>query len=363
MGLNCGIVGLPNVGKSTLFNALTQSSLAEVANYPFCTIEPNTGKTIVRDARLKSLAAIANSEKTIYSQVEFVDIAGLVQGASAGEGLGNKFLGHIREVDAILHVLRCFEDGDVRHVHSNVDPVHDAEIVDMELMLADLESVKRRLTSMAKVANSDKDIKRRKDSLERVLVALENGHPARSVTEIDQQELHQLQLITSKPVMYVCNVEETSVTTGNRLSNAVKEMAEASGSKCCCLSAKLEAEIMNLEDEEMRNDFLREVGLPESGIDTAVRVMYSLLNLITFFTVGPKEARAWSIVKNTRADKAAGTIHTDFEKGFIKAETISFDDYVKYEGIAECKKAGKVRFEGRDYIVQDGDVIHFRVNK
>ena len=363
MGLNCGIVGLPNVGKSTLFNALTQTTLAETANYPFCTIEPNTGKTIVRDQRLRTLATMANSQKVIFSQVEFVDIAGLVQGASSGEGLGNKFLGHIREVDAIMHVLRCFEDNDISHVNQSVDPVHDAKMVETELILADMESMQRRIPSVAKAVKIGKEKKSKLDMLEQILSALENGLPARSVTDTDPQELKQLQLLTSKPVMYVCNVEETNAHSGNALSNAVKQMAEASDSQCCYLSAKLEADLMSFDDEESRMAFLEELGLKQSGIDTAVQAMYRLLNLITFFTIGPKEARAWPIIKNTTADKAAGTIHTDFEQGFIKAETISFEDYVKYGGESGCKEAGRVRFEGRDYIVQDGDIIHFRVNK
>ncbi|QJC27180.1 ribosome-binding ATPase YchF [Anaplasma platys] len=363
MGLNCGIVGLPNVGKSTLFNALTQTSLAETANYPFCTIEPNTGKTIVRDHRLKTLATMANSQKTIFSQVEFVDIAGLVQGASSGEGLGNKFLGHIREVDAIMHVLRCFEDSDISHVNQAVDPIYDAKIVETELMLADMESIQRRMPNVAKAVKTGKEKKSKLDVLEQILSALENGLPARRVTSADPSELKQLQLLTSKPVMYVCNVEEPNAHSGNALSNAVKQMAEASDSQCCHLSAKLEADLVSFDDEESRMAFLEELGMKQSGIDTAVQAMYRLLNLITFFTIGPKEARAWPIIKNTTADKAAGTIHTDFEQGFIKAETISFEDYVKYGGESGCKEAGRVRFEGRDYIVQDGDIVHFRVNK
>lgn len=363
MGLNCGIVGLPNVGKSTLFNALTQTTIAETANYPFCTIEPNAGKTIVRDQRLKTLATMANSQKTIFSQVEFVDIAGLVQGASSGEGLGNKFLGHIREVDAIMHVLRCFEDSDISHVNQSVDPVHDAKIVETELILADMESLQRRIPNVAKAVKAGKEKKDRLAVLEQVLSALENGLPARSVASADPCELKQLQLLTSKPVMYVCNVEETNAHRGNALSEAVKQMAQASDSRCCYLSAKLEADLLSFDDEESRMAFLEELGLKQSGIDTAVQEMYSLLNLITFFTIGPKEARAWPIIRNTTADKAAGTIHTDFEQGFIKAETISFDDYVRFGGESGCKEAGRVRFEGRDYVVQDGDIVHFRVNK
>ncbi|AAV87136.1 redox-regulated ATPase YchF [Anaplasma marginale] len=364
MGLNCGIVGLPNVGKSTLFNALTKTMAAEMANYPFCTIEPNKGMSVVRDARLKTLASIAGSQNVVFSQVEFVDIAGLVKGASSGEGLGNKFLGHIREVDAIMHVLRCFEDGDVSHVHQVVDPIGDAEVVEMELIMADIDSIKRRLPNLEKAVKSGKEDKSRLVVLEEILKTLESGQPARSaIGSVDPEELKQLQLLSSKPVMYVCNVEDTNVVGGNALSALVSKMAEARGSKCCYLSAKLETDVLSIDDEDERRTFLAEIGMEESGIDVAVRNMYALLDLITFFTVGPKEARAWPIKRNTKADKAAGVIHTDFEKGFIKAETTSFQDYVQYGGESGCREAGKIRFEGRDYIVQDGDVIHFRVNK
>ncbi|MGN7678382.1 MAG: redox-regulated ATPase YchF [Anaplasma sp.] len=364
MGLNCGIVGLPNVGKSTLFNALTRTYAAEVANYPFCTIEPNTGMTAVRDARLKTLASIAGSQKTIFAQVEFVDIAGLVKGASGGEGLGNKFLGHIREVDAIMHVLRCFEDSNISHVHNTVDPISDAEVVEMELIMADIESIKSRLPNLEKAVRSGKEAKNKITMLESILAVLEGGKPARAVVgDIDPGELKQLQLLSSKPVMYVCNVEESHAVEGNALSAAVGKIVSEQGGKFCHLSAKLEADILSIDDEEEREAFLAEVGLTESGIDVAVKNIYGLLDLITFFTVGPKEARAWPIRNLTKADKAAGVIHTDFEKGFIKAETISFADYVQYGGESGCKEAGKTRFEGRDYIVQDGDIIHFRVNK
>ena len=366
MGLNFGIVGLPNVGKSTLFNALTRSVAAEVANYPFCTIEPNVGTTFVRDNRLKTLASMANSQKVIFSSIEFVDIAGLVKGASSGEGLGNKFLGHIREVDAIMHVLRCFEDADISHVNQTVDPVHDAEIVEMELMLADMESVKRQIITTEKAVKSRKEAQSKLDTLIKVLETLESGKPVRSLhknEDVDQSILKQLHLLSGKPVMYVCNVEDINASTGNKLSALVREMALKHDACYCTLSAKLEADILALDTEEERSAFLEEVGLKESGIDIAVRTIYKLLNLITFFTLGPKEARAWPVLTDTPAYKAAGVIHTDFEKAFIKAETISFDDYINYSGESGCKEAGKVRFEGKDYLVQDGDIIHFRVNR
>ncbi|KJV69281.1 redox-regulated ATPase YchF [Candidatus Neoehrlichia procyonis] len=363
MGLNCGIVGLPNVGKSTLFNALTQTMLAEVANYPFCTIEPNIGKAIIHDDRLKVLASIAQSQKIIFHQVEFVDIAGLVSGANKGEGLGNKFLGHIREVDAIIHVLRCFQDNNITHVHKIVDPIHDAEIIEIELILADIESLKRRLPAIEKAVKSNKESQKKLNIILEVLKVLENGKLAKSATNIDYNELQQLQLITTKPLMYVCNVEDINVAHGNDFSKKVKVMAEANNNQVCCISAKLETEISTLDTEEEKQIFLSEFGLQESALNTVIKTIYKLLNMITFFTIGPKEARAWSIKQCTTADKAAGVIHTDFEKGFIKAETISFHDYVKYNGVIGCREAGKVRLEGREYIVQDGDIIHFRVNK
>ncbi|ABD45401.1 50S ribosome-binding GTPase family protein [Ehrlichia chaffeensis str. Heartland] len=362
MGLNCGIVGLPNVGKSTLFNALTQTMVAEVANYPFCTIEPNIGKAIVQDHRLKTLANIASSKKIIYNQVECVDIAGLVSGASQGEGLGNKFLSHIREVDAIIHVLRCFGDQNISHVNQTVDPISDAEIVEMELILADIESLKRRLPATEKAVKANKEPRKKLDTILEVLSVLEAGNLAKSAKHLGD-DLKQLQLITTKPMMYVCNVEESNVTTGNALSEKVKLMAEKKHNKFCCISAKLEADVSSLETEEEKQIFLAEFNLQESGTTSVVKTMYDLLDMITFFTLGPQEARAWPIKRFSTASSAAGVIHTDFEKGFIKAELISFDDYIKYNGEAKCKEAGKVRFEGRDYIVQDGDIIHFRHNK
>ncbi|WP_168464711.1 redox-regulated ATPase YchF [Wolbachia endosymbiont of Ctenocephalides felis wCfeT] len=363
MSFNCGIVGLPNIGKSTLFNALTQSSAAEAANYPFCTIEPNIGKVPIRDQRLRQIAAMAGSEKTIYNQLEVVDIAGLVKGASKGEGLGNKFLSHIREVDAIVHLLRCFVNDDINHVHNEIDPILDAEVVEMELILADIDSIEKRLPQLEKKAKQgDKELKRQFELMQKVLVILKSGKPARILNNVDELEMKALQLLTTKPVMYVCNVEDTNVITGNELSEKVKEMAEESNSQFYCISAKLESDIANLESEEEKQSFLSEFGLQESGLDGVARIMYEVLNMITFFTIGPKEARAWPVKMGSTADKAAGVIHTDFEKGFIKAETISFDDYIKYGSESACKDAGKMRFEGREYVVKDGDIMHFRFN-
>lgn len=366
MGFNCGIVGLPNVGKSTLFNALLSTAQAEAANYPFCTIEPNTGRVSVPDERLNELAQIAGSAQIIPTQLEFVDIAGLVRGASKGEGLGNQFLSHIREVDAIIHVLRCFEDDDITHVEGGVDPLRDAEIIETELVLADLESVEKRIQNLQKKAKGgDKESKATLDMAEKVLKLLEQGRPASEVQLSDAEEkrvLRNMQLITSKPILYVCNVEEESVATGNALSKKVQEAMAARGAKAVVVSAKIESEISQLETEEEKREFLETLGLKETGLAQIIRGGYDLLNLITFFTIGPKEARAWTVRRNASAPQAAGEIHTDFEKGFIRAETIACNDYIRCKGEHGAKEAGKLRLEGKEYVVQDGDVMHFRFN-
>ena len=365
MGFKCGIVGLPNVGKSTLFNALTQTAAAQAANYPFCTIEPNTGLVGVPDERLDVLAKIASSAKIIPTQLTFVDIAGLVRGASKGEGLGNQFLAHIREVDAICHVLRCFEDGDITHVEGKVDPTADAETVETELMLSDLESLERRVeqtTKRAKQGNEEE--KARLAVMEKVLVALRDGKPARTVTPTDDEAklYKELMLITAKPVLYVCNVEEASAANGNAFSARVKAKADAEGAAMVVISAAIEAEVAQLDSDEEKTAFLADLGLKETGLARVIRAGYGLLDLLTFFTVGPKEARAWTVRKGARGPEAAGVIHTDFEKGFIRAETIAYNDYVAGKGEAGARDAGKLRLEGKDYIVQDGDVMHFRFN-
>lgn len=363
MGFKCGIVGLPNVGKSTLFNALLSTAQAEAANYPFCTIEPNVGRVAVPDERLEALAAIAESAEIIPTQLEFVDIAGLVRGASKGEGLGNKFLAHIREVDAIIYVLRCFEDGNITHVENSVNPVRDAEIVETELILADLESLEKRLPSLQKRAKTEKELAEQVSVMERVLKVVSDGHPAR-MTELndasERRQLELMQLLTSKPVMYVCNVEEDSAATGNALSAKVAEMAKAKNAPCVVISARIEAEISTLPSAEDKADFLSSLGLAETGLSQIIKAGYRLLNLVTYFTAGPKETRAWTIVKGMQGPAAAGVIHSDFEKGFIRAETIAYDDYVTYKGEQGAKEAGKFRLEGKDYVVQDGDVLHFR---
>lgn len=365
MGFRCGIVGLPNVGKSTLFNALTESAAAAAANFPFCTIEPNVGQVPVPDPRLDKLAAIAGSQKIIETQLAFVDIAGLVRGASKGEGLGNQFLGNIREVDAIVHVLRCFEDGDITHVEGRVDPVADAETVETELMLSDIESLERRVPAFVKKAQQgDKEAKISASVLGQALELLLTGKPARLTQPKDEDErrvLAQAQLLTAKPVLYVCNVGEADAATGNALSAAVACKAKAEGAASVVISAAIEAEISQMNPAD-RPDFLADLGLAETGLARVVRAGYDLLHLVTFFTVGPKEARAWTVEQGSTAPQAAGVIHTDFEKGFIRAETIAFDDYVTLGGEQGAKEAGKLRLEGKEYVVKDGDVLHFRFN-
>ena len=364
MGFRMGIVGMPNVGKSTLFNALTKTAAAQAANFPFCTIEPNVGEVAVPDARLDTLAGIASSKQIIPARMTFVDIAGLVKGASKGEGLGNQFLANIRETDAIAHVLRCFEDGDITHVDGRVDPVADAETIETELMLADLESIEKRLVNIVrKVRGGDKEAVQQERLLKAAADALENGKPARTV-EVDEDDMKAwkgLQLLTTKPILYVCNVDEASAATGNAFSAQVAEMAAAQGAGTVVISAQIEEEISQLDAEEATM-FLEEMGLEEAGLDRLIRAGYELLHLETYFTVGPKEARAWTIKSGTSAPKAAGVIHGDFEKGFIRAETIAYDDFVSLGGEQPAKEAGKMRAEGKAYIVKDGDVLHFLFN-
>jgi GTP-binding protein YchF len=357
-------VGLPNVGKSTLFNALTATVAAQAANYPFCTIEPNVGRVAVPDKRLGALATIGKSAKIIPTSLEFVDIAGLVRGASKGEGLGNQFLANIREVDAIVHVLRCFESTDITHVEGRVDPVADAETVETELMLADLDSLERRIVPLRKkAAGGDRDAKMLLPIMEGALTLLQDGKPARllKVSHEEEAAFQGLTLMTSKPVLYVCNVDEASAATGNAFSAKVEEMAKQQGARAVVISAAIEAEVAQLPDEEQK-EFLETLGLTEPGLDRLIRAGYELLGLITYFTCGPKETRAWTIVKGTKAPGAAGVIHTDFEKGFIRAQTIAYDDFVALGGEAAAKEAGKARDEGKEYVVQDGDVLLFRFN-
>ncbi len=362
MGFKCGIVGLPNVGKSTLFNALTETQAAQAANYPFCTIEPNIGNVAVPDPRLDKLAAIAGSQKIIPTQLAFVDIAGLVRGASKGEGLGNQFLGNIREVDAIVHVLRCFEDDDIQHVENKVDPVADAETVETELLLSDLESLEKRVPAFAKKATSgDKEAKAAASVLGQALELLRQGKPARLTEPKDVEEeriLKQAQLLTTKPVLFVCNVEEANAANGNAHSEAVFARAKAEGAQAVIVSAAIESELVGMDADE-RMMFLEEMGLHETGLARVIRAGYELLHLLTFFTVGPKEARAWTVHQGASAPEAAGEIHSDFQKGFIRAETVAYDDYVALGGEAKAREAGKLRAEGKAYVVQDGDVMHF----
>jgi GTP-binding protein YchF len=364
MGFKMGIVGLPNVGKSTLFNALTQTAAAQAANYPFCTIEPNVGDVGVPDERLDTLAAIGKSAQIIPTRLTFVDIAGLVRGASKGEGLGNQFLANIREVDAVAHVVRCFEDTDVTHVEGKIDPVADIETIETELMLADLDSLEKRVVALEKKAKgNDKEAKESLDLVNRALVLLREGQPARMVERKPEEErlFGMLGLLSSKPVLYVCNVEEASADKGNAYSDRVFERARAEGAKAVVVSAKIESEIAVLPAADQA-DYLEAVGLQEPGLNRVIRAGYELLGLITYVTVGPKEARAWTITRGTRAPAAAGVIHTDFERGFIRAETIAYPDYVSLKGEAGARDAGKLRLEGKEYVVQDGDVLHFRFN-
>ena len=366
MGFNCGIVGLPNVGKSTLFNALTATAAAQAANFPFCTIEPNVGKVGVPDPRLDQIAKIADSAKVIPAQLEFVDIAGLVKGASQGEGLGNQFLSNIRETDAIVHVLRCFEDDDITHVDGSVDPLRDAETIETELLLADLESIDKQLANIERKAKGgDKELVGQCEYMKRVKEVLDKGEPARIVQPENPDEerwAKQLGMLTAKPILYVCNVSEDDAATGNDLSNKVQEMANERGAQTVVICAAIESEIAQLESAEEKAEFLEAIGLETAGLDRIIKAGYDLLGLHTYFTAGPKEARAWTIRQDAKAPEAAGAIHTDFEKGFIKAEVIAFEDYVGLGGEQPAKDAGKMRQEGKDYLVANGDVILFRFN-
>ena len=366
MGFKCGIVGLPNVGKSTLFNALTKTAAAQAANYPFCTIEPNTGEVAVPDPRLKAIAGIAKSKEIIPTRISFVDIAGLVRGASKGEGLGNQFLANIREVDAIVHVLRCFEDDDITHVEGKIDPVADAETVETELMLSDLESLERRALQFRKrAASKDKEAMTVLPMMEAALTLLQDGKPVRmllkGIAAEDLRILQGLNLLTSHPVLYVCNVAEGDAASGNEHTAAVAKMAEAQGASVVVISAEIEAQVAQLSEEEAA-EFLGDLGLDEPGLDKLIRAGYELLDLITYFTAGPKETRAWTVAKGSKAPQAAGVIHTDFERGFIRAQTIAYNDYVTLGGETAAKDAGKARDEGKEYVVQDGDVLLFKFN-
>jgi ribosome-binding ATPase len=364
MGFKCGIVGLPNVGKSTLFNALTRTATAQAANYPFCTIEPNVGDVAMPEPRLEVLAKIAGSKEIVPTRMNFVDIAGLVKGASKGEGLGNKFLATIREVDAVAYVLRCFEDPDITHVAHRIDPIADLEIVETELMLADLENLEKRRTNAEKRAKGgEKEAKQTIALIDLALEQINAGKPARRavIKPEDQKAWRMLQLLTAKPVFYICNVEEASAAAGNVYSAAVEKHSKAEGTVAVIISAKIEAEVAVLSDEE-EMEFLHSLGLEEPGLNKVIHAGYDLLGLMTFFTVGPKQARAWTVTKGATAPQAAGVIHGDFEKGFIRAETIAYDDFVKYGGEQGAKEAGKMRQEGKDYVVQEGDVMLFKFN-
>ena len=364
MGFKCGIIGLPNVGKSTLFNALTETATAEAANYPFCTIEPNTGIVAVPDSRLKLLSELAKSQKVIPAQMQFVDIAGLVSGASKGEGLGNKFLSHIREVDALVHVLRCFEDADITHVANSIDPLRDAEIIETELMLADLESLDRQIQNLSKKAKSN-DVDAKNDLLlmKELSVFLSDGKPIRlaDLTLDKIKRIKTFNLLTSKPVLYACNVNENDAAKGNNFTKTIFDKAGVENCDAVIISGSIEAEIAMLNDNE-KNEFLKDLNLKESGLSRLIKTGFRLLDLITFFTIGPKESRAWTLKNNSTAPEAAGIIHTDFQKGFIRAETISCDDYLNLKSEQAAKDAGRMRVEGADYVVKDGDVFHFRFN-
>jgi len=365
MSFKCGIVGLPNVGKSTLFNALTQTALADASNYPFCTIEPNIGKVCVPDERLEKLAQIANSAQIIPTQIEFVDIAGLVKGASKGEGLGNKFLSHIHEVDCIVNVVRCFENENVTHVEGKVDPIRDIELIETELILSDIERLEKRLSTIAKKAKSgDKDLALEVLLIKQIMEILSQGKSARKakINPEEQKLFKSLQLLTSKPQFFVCNVNEEDILQGNKFTKQVEEYTKKTGEETVNISAQVESEIAVLENEEDKKEFLKALGLNETGLDKIIKTGYKLLDLITFFTVGPKEAKAWTIKKGSLAPQGAGIIHTDFEKGFIRAETISYEDYIEYNGEEGCKNAGKLRLEGKEYLIKDGDIFHFRFN-
>lgn len=366
MGFKCGIVGLPNVGKSTLFNALTKTAAAQAANYPFCTIEPNTGEVAVPDPRLRKIADIVGSKEIIPTRISFVDIAGLVRGASKGEGLGNQFLANIREVDAIVHVLRCFDDDDITHVEGRIDPISDAATVETELMLSDLESLERRIVAMRKRATGkDKEATTILPMMEASLTLLQDGKPVRmllkDIAPEDRLILDGLNLLTSKPVLYVCNVAEADASSGNERTKAVEKMAAEQGAEAVIISAAIEAEVAQLPDEEAA-EYLEAMGLHEPGLDRLIRAGYHLLDLITYFTCGPKETRAWTIMRGMKAPQAAGVIHSDFERGFIRANTIAYDDFIALGGETAAKEAGKARDEGKDYIVHDGDIMHFRHN-
>ncbi|MFN3169974.1 MAG: redox-regulated ATPase YchF [Hyphomicrobiales bacterium] len=364
MGFKCGIVGLPNVGKSTLFNALTKTAAAQAANYPFCTIEPNTGDVAVPDPRLTDIAAIATSKEIIPTRITFVDIAGLVRGAASGEGLGNQFLANIREVDAIVHVVRCFEDEDITHVDGKIDPLADIDTIETELMLSDLESLEKRVVAARKKASSkDKEALQMVPLMEKALNLLQDGKPARlaDITPEEEKPFQELNLLTSKPILYVCNVEEDSAGEGNDYSAKVFEHAAATGARAVAISAAIESEVAVLPLEEQA-EFLETLGLEEAGLDRLIREGYALLGLVTYFTAGPKETRAWTITQGTKAPQAAGVIHTDFERGFIRAQTIAYNDYVTLKGETAAKEAGKARDEGKEYVVQDGDVLLFKFN-